>query len=94
MHKVQFEAGSQLAKMFGVTELVTNSTHHQAVKKVAPGFRIVVRAVDSTAEGIESTEGLPIWGVQFHPEGMIEDGNEVALDFFKSFVRKVKSYKR
>ena len=94
MHKVQFEAGSQLAKMFGVTELVTNSTHHQAVKKVAPGFRIVVRAVDSTAEGIESTEGLPIWGVQFHPEGMVEDGNEVALDFFKSFVRKVKSYKR
>ena len=94
MHKVQFESDSQLAKMFGVTELETNSTHHQAVKRVAPGFRIVVRAADSTPEGIESIEGLPIWGVQFHPEGMLADGNGVALNFFKSFIQKVKSLRR
>ncbi|MBQ5691176.1 MAG: gamma-glutamyl-gamma-aminobutyrate hydrolase family protein, partial [Alistipes sp.] len=79
----------QLAKMFGTTKLKTNSSHHQAVKDVAPGFRVVARAVDGTSEGYESTEGLLVWGVQFHPEGMLANGDKDALNFFKAFVRRV-----
>ena len=90
LHKVLIEPDSQLAKMFGTTELNANTSHHQAVKKVAPGFRIVARAADGTHEGIESIEGLPVWGVQFHPEGMYADGNSVALNVFKAFVQQTK----
>lgn len=90
LHKVLIEPDSQLAKMFGVTEINANTSHHQAVKKVAPGFRIVARAADGTHEGIESIEGLPVWGVQFHPEGMYADGNSVALNVFKAFVQQTK----
>lgn len=89
MHDVVFEANSQLAKMFGTTKLKTNSSHHQAVKDVAPGFRVVARAVDGASEGYESTEGLLVWGVQFHPEGMLANGDKDALNFFKAFVRRV-----
>ena len=44
-----------------------NSSHHQAVKDVAPGFRAVAFAPDGVVEAIES-ETLPVVGVQFHPE--------------------------
>ena len=94
LHKVLIEPDSQLAKMFGTTELNANTSHHQAVKKVAPGFRIVARAADGTHEGIESTEGLLVWGVQFHPEGMYANGNSVALNVFKAFVLQTKRVKK
>lgn len=94
MHKVLLEPNSQLAIMFGATELNTNSSHHQAVKDIAPGFCIVARAADSTPEGFESVEGLPVWGVQFHPEEMLANGDDSVLTLFKSFVSKVDSYRR
>ena len=90
-HIVKFEANSQIAKMLGTTELETNSRHHQAVKQVAPGFRIVGNATDGTPEAIESIENLPVWGVQFHPESMVAEGNEYALNLFKAFIDRAKS---
>ena len=92
MHDVQFETDSQLAEMFGVTKLNTNSRHHQAVKDVAPGFRLVAKASDGTSEAIESIEGKPIWGTQFHPELMVEAGDDVALNIFKAFIEKAEEY--
>lgn len=92
MHNVKFEANSQLAKMFGATEFVSNSSHHQSVKKVAPGFKVVARSTDSCIEAIESTQGLPMWGVQFHPEVMAtREGDKVAVEFFRSFVAYLKN---
>lgn len=92
-HLVNIEADSQIAKMFGTTSLETNSSHHQAVKVVAPGFRIVAWATDSTPEAMESTEEYPIWGVQFHPESMATQGDEVALRLFESFVGKARTFR-
>lgn len=94
MHEVTFEANSQLAKMFGVTKLNTNSYHHQAVKDIAPGLRIVAKASDSTPEAIESTEEYPVWGVQFHPEKMLANGDEASLNLFKAFVGKADTFRR
>lgn len=94
MHEVKFEANSQLAKMFGTTKLSTNSRHHQAVKVPAKGFRVVGWAADSTPEAIESAEEYPVWGVQFHPESMVAEGDEAALNLFKAFVRKADTFRR
>ena len=91
MHNVKFEANSQLAKMFGSSEFATNSSHHQSVKGVAQGFKVVARSTDSCIEAIESTEGVPMWGVQFHPEVMAtREKDKIAVKFFQSFVGRLK----
>jgi putative glutamine amidotransferase len=46
---------------------VTNSSHGQAVREVAPGFVITARASDGVTEAIEdAARGL--FGVEWHPE--------------------------
>ena len=67
-HPVQIEEGSFLYPAYGPACRV-NSTHHQGVEQPGKGLKIVIRAEDGAAEGIEH-ESLPAWGVQFHPERM------------------------
>lgn len=71
-HAVELVAGTRLQGLFGTTEVVTNSFHHQAVKDLAPGFGINARAKDGIVEGIEQVEGPFALAVQWHPEGMFE----------------------
>ena len=93
-HLVRFEEGSILGDVIGQSELMTNTFHHQAVKDVAPGFRISAWANDSIPEAIESTEGRPIWGVQFHPEYQTDNGEEVSARFFYFFLNEADKYRR
>ena len=60
-----------LARILGCTSVGVNSFHHQAVKDLAPGFRINARARDGVVEGIETEDGRFVLGVQWHPEGMV-----------------------
>jgi len=62
-HKVEFSG--RLAGMVPVKHV--NSLHHQAVKEVPAGFKVVARAHDGIVEGIWKPG---ILGVQFHPELM------------------------
>lgn len=81
-HPIDVEPGSHLAEIFGTTNAVVNTWHHQAVKDLAPGFRITARAPDGVVEAIES-ETLPIAAVQFHPEVLFAaKGERAYLDFF------------
>ena len=50
--------------------MAVNSFHHQAVSAPGPHFRVSARAKDGVIEAIESTEGKPFIGVQWHPECM------------------------
>ena len=70
-HTISIEPDSRLAAVLGVTNVEVNSQHHQAVKRLAPGFRIVARAPDGVVEAIEHAT-LPVAGVQFHPEGLVK----------------------
>lgn len=72
VHTIAIEAQSLLADIFGMTSTSVNSWHHQAVKDLAPGFRIVARTGDGVVEAIENTVRQPILGVQWHPEDMAE----------------------
>ncbi len=69
VHPTKAEAGSWIAEVFGKTDVVTNSAHHQCVKDIAPGFAAVQHAEDGIIEAIVHDE-LPIWAVQWHPERM------------------------
>lgn len=55
--------------VYGSSNVVTNSAHHQCVRDLAPGFSAVQYAADGVIEAI-SHKTLPIWGVQWHPERM------------------------
>ena len=67
LHGVRIEGGSRLARSLGCEEMQVNTSHHQAVRDLAPGFRAVAFAPDGVVEAIES-DALPVAGVQFHPE--------------------------
>ena len=51
-----------------------NSRHHQAVKQVAPGFRVVATAPDGIIEAIEDPDSRFCLGVQWHPENFWRTG--------------------
>lgn len=75
MHFADVVSDSHLAKLLGVTKVHINTYHHQAVKDVAEGFRVVATAKDGIIEAIESLDGRII-GVQWHPELMQEEAAE------------------
>jgi putative glutamine amidotransferase len=70
----------------GTVAVKTNSRHHQAVKDVAPGFDVTARAPDGVIEGIEHQQSTFIVGVQWHPESLaVQD--EQMLGLFKALVQ-------
>ena len=93
-HLVKFDAASKIAKVMGITEMMTNTHHHQAVKAVAPGYKATAWATDSIIEAIESSEEYPVWGVQFHPEALTVEGDEVSARLFHFFVKKASTYRK
>lgn len=84
-HIVNLEPDSHLAKILGSDEVRTNSSHHQAVKDLAEGFRIVGRAPDGIPEAMENEDGS-ILCVQWHPERMQDEKR--FRDLFKVFIEK------
>jgi putative glutamine amidotransferase len=51
-----------------------NSRHHQAVKQIAPGFRVSATAPDGVIEAIEDPAVNFCLGVQWHPENFWRTG--------------------
>jgi len=79
VHKVNIAGETRLARIMGCGSLGVNSTHHQAVGEIAPGFRISATAPDGTIEAIER-KGTPlVLGVQWHPERLFNDKRHVRI---------------
>ncbi len=71
-HAVTIDADSLLARVMGTTSSRVNSTHHQAVKDVGKGLRVVARSEDNVVEGIELEEDYPfLLAVEWHPEELV-----------------------
>lgn len=73
MHSIILEKDSQLAGILGTATLEVNSSHHQAICRIAPGFRVVARSEkDAVIEAIEPDDTLFrrrfLLCVQWHPE--------------------------
>ena len=71
-HTVAILPETRLARIFGTTTLPVNSMHHQALKDVAPGLKIVARAPDGIIEAVEATEHPFALAVQWHPEELVD----------------------
>lgn len=85
------DIGSVLAQVTGRLRLGVNSSHHQAVAKIAKPLRMNAVSKDGIVEGLELEPGarqmLPyLLAVQFHPERMFARHPE-HLALFRSFTR-------
>lgn len=85
-HLVNLKAGTRLEEIYGGTELLVNSNHHQAVNKVGSHFRIAAIAPDGVIEALEALD--PNWfcvGLQWHPEA--DASCALDLQLFECFVQ-------
>ena len=93
-HDVFAEEGSILARLFG-RQFKVNSTHHEAVKDLAPGFHVTARSIEGIVEAYEH-DTLPVFAVQFHPErltgGLWDERTADFAPLFTHFVDLVKEH--
>lgn len=86
LHSIRCLNDSRLYHATGKESLTICSIHHQAVNKIADGFRVTAFADDGIIESIESVRGTPVWGVQFHPEVQAIAGDEDMKRLFDYFI--------
>ena len=94
-HTVSILPDTLLAKILEGSkndDVPVNSFHHQAVREAAPGFRVSALSPDGIIEAVESTEGKPMLGVQWHPECMILGDDTSMLPLFRWLVGEAESF--
>jgi putative glutamine amidotransferase len=92
MHTVELVEGTLLHQLMGTSTLLTNSYHHQAVKELAPGFRVNARTKDGIVEGIEKIGESWMLGVQWHPEFMVHKHVQM-LKLFQALTEAASFYR-
>ena len=86
-HQVTLESNSRLSKIFGETELVVNSLHHQAVGRLGEGLRLVAKSPNGIIEATETIDpDRFLIGVQWHPERMAPT-DPLQAKLLKAFVQ-------
>lgn len=91
-HTVSLVPDSKIAEVLGQTELHVNTFHHQAIKQLAPGFKITGYSPDSVVEAIEAYPIRQIMAVQFHPEIFTAVGDTLMRKLFRFLVNKADTF--
>lgn len=81
-NRVELQPGSRLAQVVGRRSVLTNSNHHQAVRRPGRGFVAVgtVRDPKSGVRTIEATESKKALTAQWHPEILRGPAGEALFD--------------
>jgi len=90
-HSIEIDPSSRLFEIIGEKSIVVNSYHHQSVKDVAPGFKVVAKAPDGIVEGMESLTHSFVLGVQCHIE-FLWDKDPRWLSLYQTFVKASEDY--
>jgi putative glutamine amidotransferase len=75
VHEVRLTEDGLLAKITGRASLGVNSTHHQAVGRVAAPLQAIARSDDGIVESMQLKQSLMLpflLSVQFHPERLAD----------------------
>jgi putative glutamine amidotransferase len=87
-HRVRLQRGSRTADALGGNSVVVNSSHHQAIKDLAPNLVATGWTDDNLVEAAESPVGAPwLLAVQWHPEEMHADEQAPDRGLFTALVR-------
>jgi len=91
VHDVHVAPGTRLADALHVQRLAVNSSHHQAISRVAHGLRVSARAPDGIIEAAEwDADDWWAVGVQWHPEELIDTREEWDRGLFAAFVEELR----
>lgn len=93
-HRVVFEPGAVLRRLYGADGGMVNSVHHQAIRRLGDGLAVEARCeADQIVEAVRSTGPEYAVGVQWHPEFQTPDqrdllGADELLEDFLAAVRR------
>ena len=91
-HYVNVAEGTLLQKLIG-DKVGVNTSHHQALKDIAPGFVVSGVSEDGVVEAFEMKDRPCVMGVQFHPEAFVVNGNDTLLPIFTHFINTAAAQK-
>lgn len=85
VHQDSIVPGTLLHSIIGNTVIDVNTSHHQAVKDVAPCLTVCAVSDDGITEGVYDAASPFVLGLQFHPERNTHQ-NEDSKKIFDAFV--------
>ena len=93
-HNVRVSSEGPFARIFGTTEVLTNTLHGQGIRKAGPLVVIDGYALDGTPEAIyiKDSPGFTL-SVQWHPEWNAAN-DPVSIALFKAFGDAIRSWNR
>ena len=92
MQAYELVQDSKLEQFTGVHRVVGKSYHHQAVKNVGEGLKVVAGYEDGTVEAVEDDSKPFFVGVQWHPERTPED--DATKNLFRAFIQAAEAYSK
>ena len=84
IHEVMIDEDSFLYPLLG-NKAQVNSKHHQSIKEVGEGLKVVAESSDGVIEAIEGIS-YPLIAVQWHPENFIRAKENTMKSIFSYFV--------
>lgn len=90
-HYVHPEKDTLLWRLSHGSKFKVNSFHHQAVRRLANGFKLSATSSDEIIEAIESKTHRFVLGVQWHPENLVKKGDPYAVRIFDEFIEACKT---
>jgi len=89
VHGIEWTKNGRLKRVMGGVHRV-NTSHHQALARVADDLEVVARAPDGVIEAVERPEARFYCAVQFHPERLVTKAPQF-LNLFREFVKACRS---
>jgi len=90
-HQVNIDTDSRFFEITQHNKITTNSSHHQALKSVGDGLKVVGTADDGIIEAFEKPNHPFCIGVQWHPEYQISTSDQ---KLYEEFVKQANNYKK
>ena len=88
VHSVCLVESSPLSTLLGKAQMDVNSCHHQAIKRLAPGFEAMAYSPDGLVEAACMPARRFAWGLQWHPEFAYKVSGD-SVKIFEAFVRSM-----
>ena len=92
LHPVNLLKGSLLADLAGTSQIDVNSSHHQAIDRLAADLCPTATAPDGTIEAAEHRGTLPLLAVQWHPEKSFAE-DAVSRRLFEYFISQCRMFR-
>lgn len=85
VHTNRIVKDSPLHQLLEKENLVVNSYHHQAIRKLAPDLEVMAESEDGLVEAVYMPSKMFVWALQWHPEFAYKTDKD-SRKIFQAFV--------